>query len=86
MLKVLWLQKLNRDQIQQFQDNFMKKNKFTPAEHHFLDVGGFVVTKTQGLANLEENFQTSQFVIADASTDLFRDALLYSTMVKLLKK
>ena len=30
-----------------------------------------------GLANLEENFKTSQFVIADASVDLFRQTLLY---------
>ena len=40
-----------------------------------------------GLANLEENFKTSQFVIADASVDLFHEALLYYIigMAKFLK-
>jgi len=29
---------LNKDQIKRLQGNFLKKNKFTPAERHFLDV------------------------------------------------
>ena len=38
-----------------------------------------------GLANFEENFKTSQYVIADAFVNLFHKAILYNRYGKISK-